>query len=320
MKILVTGGLGFIGSNFIRTILNKYQEIQIVNLDYKTYAGNLENLKDIENDSRYQLVLGNICDAHLVNELFKIHKFDQVVHFAAESHVDRSIDNPLSFIDTDVKGTGILLEAAKVHGIQRFVHISTDEVYGSIDFGKSKENDVLKARNPYSASKVGAEKLAYAYFITYGLPVIITRGSNNFGPFQFPEKLIPLFITNLIDGLQVPLYGDGLNKRDWIYVIDHCEAIDLVRQEGKPGEIYNIGGGNERTNYEITHLLIKLCNKDITYIKPVEDRKGHDRRYAVDCSKINALGWKPRFDFEQAMVETVGWYQNNRSWWEKLKK
>ena len=317
MKLLVTGGAGFIGSNFIRHILQKYPGYEIVNLDKLTYAGNLDNLRDVENDRRYRFVKGDICDSKIVGTLMK--NADAVVHFAAETHVDRSIKDASSFIDTDVKGTFVLLEAARKNSIKRFVHISTDEVYGSIDKGSFKETDALNPRNPYSASKAAADRLAYSFFCTYSLPVIITRSSNNYGPYQYPEKVMPLFITNLLEGKKIPLYGDGLNVRDWIYVLDNCEAIDFALHNGAAGEVYNIGGGNELTNLAMTRIILEETGKDESYIKYVTDRPGHDRRYSLDCSKIHALGWKPRFSFKKAIKETIAWYRKNEPWWKKIK-
>jgi len=316
-KILVTGGAGFIGSNFIHYLLRKYPDLQIINLDKLTYAGNLDNLRDVENDPRYQFVKGDICDSEVVERLMK--GVDVVVNFAAESHVDRSILDPGSFIRTDIYGTYVLLEAARKTHLERFIQISTDEIYGSIEKGSFKETDPLMPSSPYSASKAGADRLAYSYFVTYGLPVIITRCSNNFGPYQYPEKLIPLFVTNALEGKKLPIYGDGKNVRDWIYVQDHCEAIDLLIQKGINGEVYNIGAGNEKTNLEITHFILEKLNKPKDLMVFVPDRLGHDRRYSLDWSKIRRLGWEPKHNFEQALEYTIEWYANNRWWWEKLK-
>ncbi len=317
MKILVTGGAGFIGSNFIRLILKKYSEYKIVNLDKLTYAGNLDNLRDIEKNTNYTFVKGDICDKSLIEKLMK--GIDIVVHFAAETHVDRSIKESGIFIDTDIKGTYILLQAAKKNNVKKFIHISTDEVYGEIYKGSFKETDSLNPRNPYSAAKAGADRLAYSFFCTYNFPVIITRSSNNFGPFQHPEKVIPLFVTNLLDGKKVPLYGNGLNVRDWIYVIDNCEAIDFLINNGKIGEVYNIGGGSEISNIDLTKLILNFFKKDESFIEYVKDRLGHDRRYSLDCDKIKVLGWKPRFSFDEAMKSTMVWYKNNEWWWRKIK-
>jgi len=314
---LITGGAGFIGSNFIRYMLEKYNDINIINLDKLTYAGNLNNLKDVENDERYEFVHGDICDKKVVDELTK--RSDIVVNFAAESHVDRSIGSPDDFIKTDIFGTFVLLEAARKYGIERFVQISTDEVYGSTETGFFKEDDTLMPSSPYSASKAGADRLAFSYFVTYKLPVVITRSSNNFGPYQYPEKLISLFTTNALDDKSLPIYGDGKNVRDWLYVTDNCEAIDVVINQAQDGEVYNIGGGNEKTNLEITDIILKELGKPKSLITFVEDRKGHDRRYALSIDKIRSLGWSPKHTFEQAMAETIAWYKNNRWWWEQLK-
>ncbi len=317
-KYLVTGGAGFIGSNYIHYLFEKYgDDVQVINLDKLTYAGNPENLRDVENRSNYTFVKGDICDAEVVNPLVK--EADIVVNFAAESHVDRSIGSPDDFIRTDVYGAFVLLEAAREYGIEKFVQISTDEVYGSIIDGSFKETDVLEPSSPYSASKAGADRLAFSYFVTYKLPVIITRCSNNYGPYQYPEKLIPLFVTNALDDKELPIYGDGKNVRDWIYVMDHCDAVDFLIRKGENGQVYNIGGGNERMNIEITDLILKHLNKPDSLKKYVSDRLGHDRRYSVDTSKIQALGWKPGHDFEEAVKYTIDWYVNNRQWWEKLK-
>jgi len=314
---LITGGAGFIGSNFIRFLLSKHDNIQIINLDKLTYAGNLDNLKDIEKDTRYRLVKGDICDESIVDPLIK--EADVVVNFAAESHVDRSIGKPDDFIKTDIFGVFILLEAARKHGVQRFVQISTDEVYGSTEDGFFKETDPLMPSSPYAASKTGADRLVFSYFVTYNMPVVIPRSSNNFGPYQFPEKLISLFVTNALDDKSLPIYGDGKNVRDWLYVMDNCEAVETVLEKGKDGEVYNIGAGNEKTNLEITEMILQFLNKPKDLMTFVEDRKGHDRRYALDIQKIQILGWKPRHTFQDAMRETVTWYQDNRWWWEKLK-
>ncbi len=316
-KLLVTGGAGFIGSNFIRYMLNKHDDIQIINLDKLTYAGNLDNLKDIESDDRYSFVKGDICDASVVDPLVK--DVNIIVNFAAESHVDRSIGKPDDFIQTDVFGTFVLLEAARKYGIDRFVQISTDEVYGSIEDGLFKETDPLMPSSPYSASKAGADRLVFSYYVTYKLSVVIPRSSNNFGPYQFPEKLIPLFVTNTMDDLQLPIYGDGKNVRDWLYVMDNCSAIESILESGKDGEVYNVGAGNEKENIYITDYILKTLNKPDSLKTYVEDRKGHDRRYALDISKVKQLGWSPEHDFESALEETIQWYQENRWWWEKLK-
>jgi len=319
--ILVTGGAGFIGSNFIHYMMDKYPEYKIINLDKLTYAGNLENLRDIEDNKNYQFVKGDIADNDIVSGIFKDNKVDAIINFAAESHVDRSIEEPGVFIQTDVYGTFVLLEAARNSDCSLFLQISTDEVYGSIEDGSFKESDPLLPNSPYSASKAGAEMIVRSFFKTYKTPVVITRTSNNFGPYQYPEKLIPLFVTNLIDDIKVPLYGDGMNVRDWIYVDDNCRALDLVLHKGSIGEIYNIGAGNEKPNVWITKKLIQLLNKTEEMIRPVEDRLGHDRRYSVDCQKIiNELGWKTEYDFEEALEKTVKWYRENEDWWRPLKK
>ena len=314
---LVTGGAGFIGSNFIRYMLEKHSNVSIINLDKLTYAGNLENLKDVSDDSRYRFVKGDICDADLVNDL--IREADVVLNFAAESHVDRSIGKPDDFIKTDIFGVFILLEACRKHGINRFVQISTDEVYGSTEDGFFQESDPLLPSSPYAASKAGADRLAYSYFVTYKLPVVIPRSSNNFGPYQYPEKLISLFVTNALDDKQLPIYGDGKNVRDWLYVLDNCEGIEVVMERGKDGEVYNVGSGNEKQNIEITDKILSTLNKPDSLKTYVEDRKGHDHRYALDTQKIQALGWSPKHSFEDAMGATIQWYRENRSWWEPLK-
>ena len=318
MKMLVTGGLGFIGSNFIRYILSRYPECALVNLDLMTYAGNPANLKDIEDDPRYSFVRGDICDRECVTDVLERHQVDTIIHFAAESHVDRSISDAPVFVRTNVLGTHVLLEAARIQGIQRFIHVSTDEVYGSIPVGSFAETDGLNPSSPYSASKAGSDLLARSYYLTFGLPVIVTRCTNNFGPYQYPEKLIPLFVTNLFEGRTVPVYGTGRNVRDWIYVIDHCRAIDCILTRGKPGEIYNIGSGNELTNLEITHRLLELTGRDTSQITFVQDRPGHDWRYSLDASKLRSMGWTPEYDFEAGLRETVAWYRENGWWWKPL--
>jgi dTDP-glucose 4,6-dehydratase len=318
MKLLVTGGAGFIGSNFIRYYLNKHRDCTIVNLDKITYAGNLDNLRDVEHDSRYCFVKGDIADRQVVERIVS-DGIEAIVNFAAETHVDRSIGDASDFIRTDVFGAFVLLECARNCGLKKFIQISTDEVYGSIEKGSFKETDPLMPRNPYSASKAGGDRLAYSFWATHRLPVIITRASNNFGPYQYPEKVIPLFITNAIRGIPVPLYGDGMNVRDWLYVIDHCEAIDLVMEKGIDGEVYNIGGGNELPNIELTHFILDYLKMPRTLIKSVKDREGHDRRYSLDCGKLKKLGWRPRTDFERVMKKTIDWYVQNEWWWEKIK-
>jgi len=319
VRILVTGGCGFIGSNFIHYMLERY-EYEIVNLDKLTYAGNLENLKDVEHDQRYTFVKGDIADRVLLGKIFE-RKFDVIVNFAAESHVDRSILDPSDFIKTNVFGTYNLLEMAKEKGVGKFIQISTDEVYGSLGpEGKFTEETPLSPSSPYSASKASADLLAMAYYRTYGLPVIITRCSNNYGPYQFPEKLIPLMITNALEDKELPVYGDGKNIRDWIHVYDHARAIDLVIHRGKAGEIYNIGADNERTNIEIVQMLLDILGKPHSLIRFVKDRPGHDRRYAIEAEKIKKeLGFKVQVDFTRGLKETVKWYIENRSWWERIK-
>lgn len=318
MRLLVTGGCGFIGSNFIHYMLKKYPNYQIVNLDKLTYAGNPANLKDIESNPNYSFVQGDICDSQVVNEVMK--KVDCVVHFAAESHVDRSIEDGSVFVRTNVLGTNTLLQSALAHNIKKFIHVSTDEVYGSTMEGSFTEKDNLNPSSPYSSSKAGSDLLAKSYYTTYGLPVCITRCTNNFGPYQYPEKLIPFFISRLMEGKKVPVYGTGLNIRDWIYVEDHCSAVDFVLHNGSNGEIYNIDGGNELTNLEITQRLLKMIGKDESSIEYVEDRKGHDFRYSLDGSKLEKMGWKPKYDFDSALEQTVKWYVENRWWWEPLKR
>ncbi|WP_456442495.1 dTDP-glucose 4,6-dehydratase [Caldithrix abyssi] len=317
-SILVTGGAGFIGSNFVRYMLNKYPDYRIIVLDALTYAGNRENLADLEKDPRYLFYHGSIGDEKVVDNLMS--NVDAVVNFAAETHVDRSIHEAGAFIDTDIRGTFVLLEAAKKYGIERFLHISTDEVYGSIENGSFKETDPLMPNSPYSASKAGGDLLVRSYFKTYDLPVLITRSSNNYGPYQYPEKLIPLFVTNAIDDQPLPLYGDGKNVRDWIYVEDNCAGIDIVLHRGKIGEIYNIGAGNERENIYITHFILDYLGKPKSLIKPVKDRPGHDRRYSVDTSKIRALGWEPKWSLEEGLKHTIDWYVENETWWRHIKE
>jgi dTDP-glucose 4,6-dehydratase len=318
--MLVTGGAGFIGSNFIRFLLNDRSDTEIVvNLDKLTYAGNLENLKDIAGNPAYRFIRGDICDGELVSRILDEFDIDTVVHFAAESHVDRSISEGLSFVTTNVTGTCSLLEAARKAGISRFIHVSTDEVYGSIRKGSFSETDPLNPSSPYSASKAGSDLLALSYFTTHHVPVIVTRCTNNFGPFQYPEKLIPLFTTNLIEGKKVPVYGSGMNVRDWIYVLDHCRAIACILKKGIPGEIYNIGGGTELTNLEITRKILEQLGKDETSIQFVGDRKGHDFRYSLSSDKLHSLGWQPRFTFDEALEHTIRWYKEQEWWWRKLK-
>jgi len=318
VKVLVTGGAGFIGSNFVRYALDAHQDWQVTTLDKLTYAGRIENLDSVRNNPRHRFVQGDVADAKVAAPL--VQESDIVVHFAAETHVDRSILHAGDFITTDVFGTFVLLEAAReTPNLRRFVQISTDEVYGSVPEGSSKETDELRPRNPYSASKAGADRLAYSYWATYQVPVIVTRASNNYGPNQFPEKIIPLFITNLIDDIPVPLYGDGQNVRDWLHVDDHCRAVDLLIDQGTPGEVYNIGGGNHVKNVDLTHRILALVGKPDSLIKPVADRPGHDRRYSLDTAKLQSLGWRPRESFEEGLAKTVTWYRDNERWWRPIK-
>lgn len=316
---LVTGGAGFIGSNFIHYLYDNGLAGTIVNLDKLTYAGNLANLKKYDGYENYHFIQGDICDKRIVDYVFSKFKPDYVINFAAESHVDRSIGAPDDFIKTDIFGAFTLLEAARKYQPKRFIQISTDEVYGSIDDGSFRETDQLMPTNPYSASKAGADRLAYSYYTTYELPVIITRASNNFGPYQFPEKLVPLFVTNALEDEFLPLYGDGKNIRDWLYVTDHCAAIQFIIENGNLGEVYNIGGGNERMNIEITSEILRVLDKPDTLIKPVKDRPGHDRRYSLDGGKLEQLGWKPDTKFSMAMEDTIHWYADNEEWWQPLK-
>ena len=324
MKLLVTGGAGFIGSNFILYWLKKYPQDKIVNLDKLTYAGNLENLKSIEKNPNYEFVQGDICNPQLVNSLINNNQIDTIVHFAAESHVDRSILDPAPFIKTNIEGTYVLLEAALKNKLKRFHHISTDEVFGALPLEtKEKFNDLTPyhPRSPYSASKAASNHLVHAYYTTYNLPVTISNCSNNYGPYQFPEKLIPLAITNVLEGKKVPVYGDGLYVRDWLYVEDHCQAIDLILQKGKIGETYLIGGLTvDISNIEIVKKILKIMKKDESEIEFVKDRPGHDRRYAIDWSKINReLGWKPEHNFDEYLKLTVDWYLKNQDWWKRIK-
>lgn len=321
MKLLVTGGAGFIGSNFVRLILTE-SDWEVVNLDKLTYAGNLENLADIQDSPRYIFVRGDIADPVMVEDLFAKNKFDAVINFAAESHVDRSIQDAAPFISTNIAGTQVLLDAAKRHGLQKFVQVSTDEVYGSLNMDDSEftEETPLAPNSPYSASKASADLLCRAYFKTYGLPVTVTRCSNNYGPYQFPEKLIPLVISNALEDKSIPVYGDGMNVRDWLYVMDHCTALKLVLEKGRAGEVYNIGGGKEVTNITLVKTILKIIGKPESLITYVTDRPGHDRRYAIDSQKIESeLGWQAGYNFETALNETVKWYVQNPQWWERVK-
>ncbi len=316
MKLFVTGAAGFIGSNYVRWLLAN-SDHSVTVFDKLTYAGNLENIRDVLDDRRCRFVQGDICDQDAV--VAHIDGHDAVVHFAAESHVDRSIVDPYAFVTTNTFGTSVLCDVARRVGVERFLHISTDEVYGSIESGSFDEGDRLTPRSPYSAAKAGSDLIALSYHTTYGLPVVVTRCSNNYGPYQFPEKLIPLFTTNLLDGKRVPLMGDGGNVRDWIHVEDHNRAAQLVLEKGAIGEIYNIGAHNEITNREITTRLLELTGRDESYIEPIPDRLGHDRRYSVEIDKISALGWTVERDFDTGLAETVEWYRTHRDWWEPLK-
>lgn len=320
MRLLVTGGAGFIGSCFIRHILNKYPNYKVINLDALTYAGNIENLNDVRNNPNYTFVHGDICDKKLIRDL--ISQVDNVVNFAAESHVDRSITGPEIFIQTNVQGTLNLLQTCKEIGIERYLQVSTDEVYGSLGkTGYFTEETPLAPNSPYSASKASADLLVRAYYETYKMPVLITRCSNNYGPYQYPEKLIPFFISKLLKGQKVPVYGDGMNIRDWLYVYDHCEAIDVVLHKGTVGEVYNVGGHNEKANIEITKLILSAMGKDETSMEYVEDRLGHDRRYAIDNTKIQTqLGWQPSLTFEEGIKLTIDWYLNNQEWMSSIEK
>ncbi len=318
-NLLITGGAGFIGSNFVHYILDKYPDYHVVVLDKLTYAGNLDNLRDLEQNQRYRFVHGDICDIQLVEQVMREHAIDTIVNFAAESHVDRSLMEPGAFIQTDVFGTYVLLEAARKFGVERYHQVSTDEVYGEVLDGRSRETDRLHTRSPYSASKAGGDLMCLAYFTSFGVPVTITRGSNNIGPYQYPEKVVPLFITNAIDDIPLPVYGDGQQMRDYQYVLDHCEGIDIVLHCGQPGEIYNLGTGVEVRNLYMARLILELLGKPESLIRFVTDRPGHDRRYALDCSKIQSLGWRSRHTFEKALEKTVRWYVDNPWWWRKIK-
>jgi dTDP-glucose 4,6-dehydratase len=319
--LMITGGAGFIGSNFTRYMLKKYPNYHAVVYDKLTYAGNLDNLKDVAEQfaDRYAFVRGDICDADAVRGAIRAHDVDTIVNFAADTHVDRSIMDPDAFIKTDVYGTYVLLEATREFGLERMHQVGTDEVYGHVPEGASKETDPVAPRSPYAASKASADLMVNAYHVTYGLPVTITRGANNVGPYQYPEKVLPLFITNALDDLPLPLYGDGLQVRDYQYVLDHCEAIDIVLHSGKIGDVYNIGTGTEMRNIDMTHLILKLLGKPESLIQPVHDRPGHDRRYALDVTKICGLGWEPAHTCEEAVEKTVRWYVENEWWWRSIK-
>ena len=319
VDVLVTGGAGFIGSNFVRYALSSHADWNITTLDKLTYAGRLENLKGVLDHPRHTFVKGDVADPGVVAPLVK--SAEVVVHFAAETHVDRSLMSAGEFITTDVFGTFVLLEAAReAPKLRRFIQISTDEVYGNVAEGASRETDELRPRNPYSASKAGADRLAYSYWATYNVPVIITRASNNYGPYHFPEKVIPLFITNAIDALPLPLYGDGLQERDWLHVHDHCRAIDLLIDAGTSGEVYNVGGGNHVKNVDLTKRILELLDRPESLIKPVADRPGHDRRYALDTSKLRSIGWSPSVAFDAGLREVVAWYRQNDWWWRPIKE
>jgi dTDP-glucose 4,6-dehydratase len=316
VRLLVTGGAGFIGSNYVRWVLGRTDDTVTV-YDALTYAGNPANLADLEADPRFAFVKGDVCDRVALEAAMDGH--DAVVHFAAESHVDRSIVSPDDFVRTNCQGTNVVMDVARRVGVERVLHISTDEVYGSVEQGSSAETAPLVPRSPYSASKAGSDLIALSYVTTHDLPVLVTRSSNNFGPYQYPEKVIPLFVTNLLDDRKVPLYGDGLNIRDWCHVEDNCAALDLVLRSGTVGEIYNVGAGNELTNLDLTHRLLDLLGADESMIEPVADRLGHDRRYSVDTTKVRGLGWAPAHDLDEALAATVEWYRANRWWWEPLR-
>lgn len=318
-NILVTGGAGFIGSNFVQYMLGKYDDIQVVVYDKLTYAGNPDNLAPVAGNPRYHFQQGDICHAADVEKIMQQYDIDTIVNFAAETHVDRSLMEPGGFIQTDVYGTFVLLEAAKAHNIERYHQISTDEVYGEVMTGRSVEGDLLHPRSPYSAAKAGGDLMCLAYATSFEVPVTVTRGSNNIGPYQYPEKVVPVFITNAIDDKPLPLYGDGRQMRDYQFVLDHCRGIDVVLRQGKPGEIYNLGTGQETQNIDMAHMILKLLNKPDSLIQPITDRPGHDRRYALDCSKVETLGWKNEYNFEQAIEATVKWYVDNEAWWRKIK-
>ncbi len=317
MRLLVTGGAGFIGSNFIRFMLHKHPAWSIVNLDKLTYAGNLDNLRDVEKNPRYKFVKGDICDRRIVGSLAQ--KTDVIINFAAETHVDRSIQEPGGFVQTNVYGTYVLLEAARKFKHKKYLQISTDEVYGSIDKGSFNEKSQLHPNSPYSAAKASADLMVLSYFRTFGLPVLITRCTNNYGSYQYPEKLISLSITNVLEGKPIFLYGDGMNVRDWIYVEDHCAGVDFILQKGKPGEIYNLGGGQEMSNLDISREILRQLARPEKTIQYIKDRPGHDRRYSLDCSKVKKIGFKPRYSFSESIALTVEWYKQETAWWKKIK-
>jgi dTDP-glucose 4,6-dehydratase len=316
---MVTGGAGFIGSNFARMVLQKYPDYHVLVYDKMTYAGNPDNLMDIQDDPRFTFIKGDIADQDKVDDTVRQFGIDTIVNFAAESHVDRSIEEPGGFIQTDVFGVYVLLEATRKFSLEKLLQVSTDEVYGAVMTGSSKETDRLEPRSPYSASKAGGELMCRAYFVTYGSPVIVTRGSNTYGPYQYPEKVLPLFISNAIEDKPLPVYGDGKQIRDWMHVLDHCEGIDVALHKGEPGETYNVGGGNERENIEVTYAILDLLGKPRTLIHFVQDRPGHDRRYSIDTAKLKGLGWAPQRSFQDGLKETVDWYKDNPWWWEKIK-
>ena len=320
-KVLVTGGAGFIGGNFVKYMIEKYPNYAIYNLDVITYAGDLTKHRDIEGNENYHFIKADIADYETIMQLFKDEQFDYVIHFAAESHVDRSITDPAIFVKTNVLGTQVLLDAAREINVEKFVHVSTDEVYGELDFDPTvffTEDTPIQPNSPYSASKASSDLLVHAYHETYGLPVNITRCSNNYGPYHFPEKLIPLTISRALNNQNIPIYGDGKNVRDWLHVHDHCVAIDLVMHEGVNGEVYNIGGHNERTNLEVVKTIINTIGKSEDLMEFVEDRLGHDKRYAIDPSKLEKLGWKPIYNFETGIAQTIQWYLDNKEWWEQI--
>jgi dTDP-glucose 4,6-dehydratase len=316
--VLVTGGAGFIGSNFVRYALDVHPDWRITTLDKLTYAGRLENLQDVLDEPRHTFVRADVCDEKALAPL--VRRSQLVVHFAAETHVDRSLTSARQFVQTDIVGTLVLLEAARhAPELRRLLHVSTDEVYGSVPAGASRETDELRPRNPYSASKAGADRLAFSYFSTFDVPVVIARPSNNYGPYQFPEKVIPLFVTNALEGRTLPLYGDGSQIRDWLHVRDHCRALDLLLERGENGEVYNIGGGNEVRNVDLTHRILELLGRPASLIEPVTDRPGHDARYSLDTAKVRRLGWAPTVPFDEGLRETVNWYRENEWWWRPIK-
>ena len=318
MRVLITGGAGFIGSHLVRRLVSSRDHV-VVNLDALRYSGNLENLAEVEGHARYTFVHGDICDSTLVEQILRDHRIEAIINCAAETHVDRSIIEPRGFATTDMVGTAVLLEAARQAKLKRYLQVSTDEVYGSVENGSSKEDDVLDPRSPYSASKAGADLLIRSYWTTYRFPVLITRGSNTYGPNQYPEKFIPLFATNALEDLPLPLYGDGRYRRDWLSVYDHCAAIEHVLIHGKPGCIYNVGGGNERENIEVAERILTILGKPRSLLRFIEDRPGHDRRYAVDCSRLTRLGWGPTVSFDEGLLATVEWYRKHDQWWRKIK-